>query len=85
MAATAINSEGVSLRCRKRHFQGQILYFNVVERYCDVGFQHSFFLFAKIPFRPSAVLSRLFVAKILPKVCSPGLSSSELQLGCVHV
>ena len=39
------------------------------ERYFDVAFQH-FFFFAKIPFRPRIMLSRLFVNKIQPEVCS---------------
>ena len=43
--------------------------FGVAARYFDVHFQHSFFFFNKMPFRPSVVLSRLFVCKIQPEVC----------------
>ena len=41
-----------------------IRHFDMAERYFDVHFQRS-----KKPFRPSVVLSRLFVCKIQPEVC----------------
>ena len=44
----------------------QIWHFHVAERYFDVAL----FFVAKIPFRPRIVLSRLFVSKIQPEVCS---------------
>ena len=42
-----------------------------------------FLLFFKIPFRLHTVLSRLFVTKIQPKVCSSVLSVPERLEGCL--
>ena len=50
--------------------EGHIQHFDMAERYFNVALQPFFFFFVKILFRPCIVLSRLFVSKIQPEVCT---------------
>ena len=63
MAATGINCGGCHFDVESGTFKGKFgtLMFT---------FNTLFFIFYKMPFRPSVVLSRLFVCKIQPEVCS---------------
>ena len=64
MVATGINSGGVTLMSFKGKF-GTLMWPSGTLMFTF----NTLFFFNKKPFRPSVVLSRLFVCKIQPEVC----------------
>ena len=65
MAATGINSGGVDVESGT--FKGK--FGTLMWPSGTLMFTFNTFFFNKKPFRPSVVLSRLFVSKIQPEVC----------------